>query len=136
MFSSIDDLVRYLKSDDLNDYVWKPGFTCQNFTVEFISRAESQGYYIFEYCFLYGENPTAYVDALTSIRVTKERGNVIMTWQYEMKINEDVGHAVVKLVLDNSTLIIEPQTDAVFRMEKENGKTVFTVLYAGGITEY
>lgn len=66
----------------------------------------------------------------------KERSNMIMTWQYEMKINEDVGHAVVKLILDNSTLIIEPQTDAVFRMEEKNGKTMFTVLYAGEITEY
>ncbi|MEM1883556.1 MAG: AN1-type zinc finger domain-containing protein [Candidatus Bathyarchaeia archaeon] len=133
-FNSLNNLINYLRNDDLNRWMWRSDFTCHHFALEFIKRSENRGYYIFEYYALYGEELSAYENTITSIKVVKYYPWGTETRWYEMPIR-GFGHAVVKTSLDDMTLIIDPQTDVILKMEKKNGKIAFTVLYEGEITE-
>lgn len=136
IFNSLINLIDYLREDDLNTLEWRTDYTCHNFALDFIRRAESRGYYIFIYYGLWGEEERAFGDAVNSIRVVKYQGSWRYELRYEYPLISGVGHAVVKTTLNNMDLIIDPQTDIILRMDKEGGEISFIVLYEGEITEY
>ena len=129
-FTSVSELINYLRDDDLSDAVWTPNYTCDAFAKDFIQRAEVKGYYCFTYYALWGweDELGKYIDAVESIKVVKVLPYGTETRWYSI-LDIGLGHAVVKTTINSTELIIDPQTDVVL-----NAKD-FTVLYEGEITK-
>lgn len=132
-FNSLQELINYLKEDDLNKLEWRPNFTCHHFAQEFIKRAEEKGYYVFFYYVLQGVELQAFEETICNIKIVKQYPWGTETRWYEMPIR-DSGHAVIKTNLNGMELIIDPQTDVILKKEG-NGETRFIVLYEGEIIE-
>jgi len=110
-FSSTKELISFLKSDDTNELVYSsPNFVCHHFSETLIRNARAKGYRI-EYLGIYGESllnyQNDYVSYLSSL-------GVMGTW------GDGEGHAVCVVYIGEQMIIIEPQTDVVFRLE--NGR--------------
>jgi len=131
-FNSLAELVDFLRSDDLNEREPSAGYTCVEFVKDFINRAQAKGYCDVFFYTLSGDNMKRFKEALSSIKVVKEREGSMEIRDYSNFVtSENVGHAVVKttvveidVVID---VIIDPQIDVVLALED------FSVLYEGEI---
>jgi len=110
-FSSVNELVSFLKSDKTNEIVYSsPDFVCHHFTETLIRNARVKGYRL-EYLGLYGKSLQNYKDDYVSYLALY---NIIGTW------GDGEGHAVCVAYIRDQTIIIEPQSDVVFILE--NGR--------------
>jgi len=134
VFGSLDELISFLREDDLSDVEWTTDYTCHEFANDFIQRAEMKGYYCFTYYALPEDERDMYADALESIRVVKTYAWGTVVWRYDVSETwrdglRILGHAVVRTTVDGVDVIVDPQTDIILAMKD------FTVLYEGEITQ-
>lgn len=129
-FASTQELIEYLRADDLSDREWTESYTCDNFTKDFIKRAEEKNYYCFSYYGLWNDYLDRYNEAVGSIVVVKEVsfGTETRFYQVENNGGDGVGHAVVQVLVEGKMLLVDPQTDVVLDSN-------FSVIYEGEITE-
>jgi len=127
VFKSVNELIGYLRKDDLSDVEWTADYTCDAFAKDFIEMSESKGYYIFTYYALWGDELDAYEDAVNSIEVVKTYPWGTETRSYTMGIG--LGHAVCRTTVDGIDVIVDPQIDMILAADN------FTVLYEGEITQ-
>lgn len=127
-FYSLAELEAFLRDDDLNEREPSAGYTCVEFVKDFIKRAEAKGYCHCTFYSLSVEDINRFKEALSSIKVVKERpeGTEIRDYSYFITF-ENVGHAVVKTTVGGVEVIIDPQTDVILALED------FSVLYEGEI---
>ncbi len=127
-FSSLEELIDFLKGDDLNEREPSAGYTCVEFVKDFINRAQAKGYCDVFFYSLSGENMKRFKEALSSIKIEKKREGRVEIRDYSNFItSENVGHAVVKTTVGEIEVIIDPQIDVVLALEG------FSVLYEGEI---
>jgi len=125
IFSSLNELIIYLREDDLSDVEWTVNYTCDAFAKDFIRIAESKGYYVFTYYALQGDEMAKFA----SIEI------IIVGWEpwkpyWQSYLNDpDAGHVVVRTTINNVDVIVDPQTDIILTHPD------FTVLYEGEITQ-
>jgi len=129
VFNSINELIAFLKRDDLNYREWTPDYTCHNFTIDFIKRAKEKGYYCFVYLALCDDELERYIRAVESIRVINIYPWGTETRGYEFPYVGDTGHAVVKTTVNGMDVIIDPQIDVILSYPD------FKVLYEGEIAQ-
>jgi len=107
-FSSVNELIAFLRSDKTNEIVYSsPDFVCHHFTETLIRNAKVNGHRL-EYLGLYGTSLQNYQDDYVSYLASS---GIIGTW------GEGEGHAVCVTYIGGQTIIIEPQSDVVFRLE-------------------
>jgi len=130
-FESIEDLITFLDADNVSDIEWTVAFVCADFTDALIERAEVAGYNTLRYRGMSGDELKKYSDAIATISYTVETPRGSRTWYYTGLALSGNGHAVCETTIENTTIIIEPQTDMIFELEDE----IFIVLYKGEITK-
>jgi len=130
VFASLDELISFLREDNLSDVEWTTDYTCVEFAKDFIQRAEMKGYYCFVRYDLWGKELDEYIDAVESIEVVKKYSWATVTRRYRIPNILGVGHAVVMTKVDGMDVIVDPQTDIILAKED------FTVLYEGEITQF
>jgi hypothetical protein len=107
-FSSIKELISFLKADKTNEIVYSsPDFVCHHFTEELIRNARADGFRL-EYFGIYGKVLKNYQNDYSSYL---SASGFIGTW------GDGEGHAVCIAHIENQSIIIEPQTDVIFRYE-------------------
>jgi len=107
-FGSVQELKQFLISDDTNEIVYSsPDFVCHHFSERLIRNAREEGYRL-EYLGIYGDNLIQYQNDYVSYLSSY---GVIGTW------GEGEGHAVCVSYINGDTIVIEPQTDTIFRYE-------------------
>jgi hypothetical protein len=126
VFGSLTDLKNFLIVDNLSDAEWTVNYTCHEFALDFILRAEMKGYYCFTYYALWGDELDEYTIAVESIRVVKNYPWGTETRWYVVGIG--LGHAVVRTTVNGMDVIVDPQTDIILTYPD------FKVLYEGEIT--
>jgi len=140
VFNSLNELISFLKKDDLNYKEWTPNYTCAEFAEDFIKRAKRKGYYCFTEYGLWNEELISFVKAIESIEVngwyydTSAFYTAVVRDPFTGKIvngtiDPFTGHAVVKTTVNGMDVIIDPQTDIILSYPD------FTVLYEGEITQ-
>lgn len=113
-FSSTNELIQYLQSDDTNEIVYSsPDFVCHHFTENLIRNARAGGYRL-EYLGIYGQSLKQYQDDYVSF--LSSSGGIIATW------GDGEGHAICIAHIEGEVFIIEPQSDVVLKLV--NGKYV------------
>ena len=129
VFSSIEELISYLRIDNLSDIEWTANYTCVEFAEDFIKRAEAKGYYCFTQYDLFDDELIEFNKAIESIEVTKTYSWGTETRWYDAFYISGVGHAVVRTTINGMDFIVDPQTDVILSYPD------FTVLYEGEITQ-
>jgi len=129
VFKSLNELISFLKKDDLNYKEWTVEYTCEDFANEFIRRARTKWYYCFVHLGLYDDELKKYIDTVESIRTTKRYPwGTEIRW-YEIPYIEGIGHAVVRTTINGMNVIVDPQTDIILSYPD------FKVLYEGEILQ-
>lgn len=115
-FSSITELIAFLKSDNTNEIVYSsPDFVCHHFAETLIRQAKAEGYRV-EYLGIYGKSLQNYQDDYVSYL---SKSGIIGTW------GDGEGHAVCVAYITDQTVVIEPQSDVVFILENGRYRGIF-----------
>jgi len=116
-FTSVEEIIIFLKEDNTNEFIWSQDFTCAQFSEMLIRRAKEKGYYL-RYLGLYGIDLKHYQDDYV---LYMESLGYISWW------GPGEGHAICVTFLEGRKIVIEPQTDVI--LEEVNGR--YVGLYRG-----
>jgi len=130
-FKSLDELIIFLDNDNVSDIPWTEDFVCADFTETLIKRARKQGYNTLSIKTMIGDELKRYSDVIATISHSVNTPRGTTTWYYTDLDLSGAGHAICETNIGNIKIVIEPQTDMIFKLDKGE----FIVLYKGEITK-